>query len=58
VDVREKFAFKDVEIPLVLADLRARGLITEGVILSTCNRVELRHRRKYPAAVQARAVQA
>src|SRR5438445_440079 len=41
VDVREKFAFKESEIPEVLGQLRARGLITEGVILSTCNRVEL-----------------
>jgi glutamyl-tRNA reductase len=41
VDVREKFAFKESEIPSVLAELRSRGLISEGVILSTCNRVEL-----------------
>ena len=41
VDVREKFAFKETEIPEVLNDLRTRGLISEGVILSTCNRVEL-----------------
>ncbi len=41
VDVREKFAFKEGEIPAVLNELRSRGLITEGVILSTCNRVEL-----------------
>ena len=41
VDVREKFAFKESEIPEVLSELRTRGLITEGVILSTCNRVEL-----------------
>jgi glutamyl-tRNA reductase len=41
VDIREKFAFKEGEIPGVLAALRARGVISEGVILSTCNRVEL-----------------
>jgi glutamyl-tRNA reductase len=41
VDVREKFAFKESEIPEVLSELRARGVISEGVILSTCNRVEL-----------------
>ncbi len=41
VDVREKFAFKEGEIPAVLGELRSRGVISEGVILSTCNRVEL-----------------
>src|SRR5687768_12082817 len=41
VDLREKFAFRDEEIPQVLASMRDQGLITEGVILSTCNRVEL-----------------
>jgi glutamyl-tRNA reductase len=41
VDIREKLAFKDGEIPEVLGELRARGVIAEGVILSTCNRVEL-----------------
>lgn len=41
VDVREKFAFKEAEIPAFLSDLRTRGLASEAVILSTCNRVEL-----------------
>ena len=41
VDVREKFAFKEPEIPEVLSAMRAQGLVTEAVILSTCNRVEL-----------------
>jgi glutamyl-tRNA reductase len=41
VDIREKFAFSDAEIPAVLDDLRKRGLVSEAVILSTCNRVEL-----------------
>jgi glutamyl-tRNA reductase len=41
VEVREKFAFADAEIPATLHDLRQRGLVTEGVIVSTCNRVEL-----------------
>src|SRR5688572_6648462 len=41
VEVREKFAFADDEIPATLHELRARGLVTEGVIISTCNRVEL-----------------
>lgn len=41
VDLREKFAFTESDIPAVLASLRSRGLISEGVIVSTCNRVEL-----------------
>lgn len=41
VTVRERFAFKDAEIPPALCQLKLRGLIGEGVILSTCNRVEL-----------------
>jgi len=41
VEVREKFAFDEPEIPGALAELRQRGLADEAVILSTCNRVEL-----------------
>lgn len=41
VDVRERFAFEEAEIPGTLHDLRSRGLVTEGVIVSTCNRMEL-----------------
>ena len=41
VEVREKFAFADDEIPSTLDELRARGLVSEGVIVSTCNRMEL-----------------
>lgn len=41
VDLREKFAFTDEEVPAVLSSLRDEGLLSEGVILSTCNRVEL-----------------
>jgi len=41
VEVRERFAFKEPEIPAAMAELRQRGLATESVILSTCNRVEL-----------------
>ncbi len=48
VDVRERFAFPEARIPTALGTLRAEGLIQEGVILSTCNRVEIyaavRHR--------------
>lgn len=41
VEVRERFAFEESEIPATLEDLRQRGLVTEGVIVSTCNRMEL-----------------
>src|SRR4051794_40129107 len=41
VDIREKLAFSDAEIPAILSNLRARGMVSEAVILSTCNRVEL-----------------
>lgn len=41
VPVREQFAFPDAAIPTALACLRQKGLAEEGVILSTCNRVEL-----------------
>jgi len=41
VTVRERFAFPDARVPVVLQNLRQAGLAEEGVILSTCNRVEL-----------------
>lgn len=41
VDVRERFAFAEGLIPEALNRLRANGLAEEGVLLSTCNRVEL-----------------
>jgi glutamyl-tRNA reductase len=41
VEVREKLAFAEAEIPAALAELKAAGPVGEAVILSTCNRVEL-----------------
>ncbi|MDB6130868.1 MAG: Glutamyl-tRNA reductase [Verrucomicrobiales bacterium] len=41
VTVREKFAFPDSAIPAALEKIRQAGIAEEGVILSTCNRVEL-----------------
>ncbi len=41
VPVREKFAFAETQIPEVLDQLRNEGVVSEGVILSTCNRVEI-----------------
>ena len=41
VAVRERFAFPDATIPAALEKLRQTGIVTEAVILSTCNRVEI-----------------
>lgn len=41
VELRERFAFAEDKIPPALAQLRAAGLVQEGVVLSTCNRVEI-----------------
>jgi glutamyl-tRNA reductase len=41
VELRERFAFSDAAIPEKLAQLLASGLAAEGVLVSTCNRVEL-----------------
>jgi glutamyl-tRNA reductase len=39
--VRECLAFRPETLPAALADLKAREGVTEAVILSTCNRVEI-----------------
>ncbi len=41
VELRERFAFAEAEIPSVLEELCRSGLAEEAVILSTCNRVEI-----------------
>jgi glutamyl-tRNA reductase len=41
VELRERFAFAESKIPAALAQLRASGIASEAVILSTCNRVEI-----------------
>jgi glutamyl-tRNA reductase len=41
IDVREQLALEDEKVREILADLSARGLFDEVMILSTCNRVEL-----------------
>lgn len=41
VNVREKFAFAEAIVPAALKSLRDAGIAEEGVILSTCNRVEI-----------------
>src|SRR4051794_31289225 len=41
VEVRECLAFREETLPAALTDLRSREGVTEAVILSTCNRVEI-----------------
>jgi glutamyl-tRNA reductase len=41
VELRERFAFAEANIPGALAKLRESGIVGEAVILSTCNRVEI-----------------
>ena len=41
VELRERFAFAGDKIPVALKEMRDAGLTTEGVVLSTCNRVEI-----------------
>jgi len=41
VELRERFAFEEARVPEALRELREAGITTEGVVLSTCNRVEI-----------------
>ena len=41
VEVRERLAFREDVLPAALAELKSRDGISEAVILSTCNRVEI-----------------
>ena len=41
VELRERFAFAEANIPDALGSLRESGIAGEAVILSTCNRVEI-----------------
>jgi glutamyl-tRNA reductase len=41
VEMRERFAFAEAQIPDALARLRESGIAAEAVVLSTCNRVEI-----------------
>lgn len=54
VELRERFAYAESAIPDALSRIRADGLAEEGVVLSTCNRVELYvASARNPGAVQA-----
>jgi glutamyl-tRNA reductase len=57
VELRERFAFSEACIPETLAHLRNAGLAEEGVILSTCNRVELYIATSTDAAESCSALQ-
>jgi glutamyl-tRNA reductase len=41
VELRERFAFAEANVPDALKSLRESGAVDEAVILSTCNRVEI-----------------
>ena len=41
VEVRESLAFREEDLPAALKDLRSRAGVSEAMILSTCNRVEI-----------------
>lgn len=41
VALRERAAFTAAEVPAMLERLISRTMVTEGVILSTCNRCEI-----------------
>ncbi|HYX22307.1 MAG TPA: glutamyl-tRNA reductase [Thermoanaerobaculia bacterium] len=41
MSVRERVAFSSEEIPEVLRRMQGEGLVTEGVIVATCNRSEI-----------------
>jgi len=41
VEIRERVAFPEESLPAALAELRRRSGVEEGLILSTCNRVEI-----------------
>lgn len=50
VEVRERFAFAEADIPKALEGLRRQHVIEEAVILSTCNRVEIYAATSQPPA--------
>src|SRR5271155_132486 len=41
VEVRERLAFEEGALPVALGNLKQRPGLLEGMILSTCNRVEI-----------------
>ena len=54
VEIRERLAFPEAGVPPALEQLRASGLASEAVIVSTCNRVEIYAATEQdPAAAEA-----
>jgi glutamyl-tRNA reductase len=41
VEIRERLAFREDALPHILADLKSHNGVSEAVVLSTCNRVEI-----------------
>lgn len=41
VEIREKLAFSELELPVALTELKSKKSILENMILSTCNRTEV-----------------
>src|SRR5688572_7954781 len=56
VHIRERLAFGDDEIPTALAELVDQDAITEALIVSTCNRVEILAAGAEPEAGRARLI--
>ena len=50
VEIRERLAFADEELPAALETLMAEDGLREAMILSTCNRVEVWAAAEAPAA--------
>ena len=55
IEVREKLALEEDKLRGILADLTDRGLCTEVMILSTCNRVEVYGLADVPGEARAAA---
>ncbi|MBI2526715.1 MAG: glutamyl-tRNA reductase [Candidatus Rokubacteria bacterium] len=58
VELREQLALEEDKLRGILADLNDRGLCTEMMILSTCNRVEVYGLAEAPGAARAAAFRA
>ena len=56
VEVRERLAFRDHNLPTALCELRSRSPVSEVAILSTCNRAELYTVSSEPEAAQREVV--
>jgi len=50
VELREKVAFRDAQLPAALVEMRESLGLREAVLVSTCNRVEYSARRSNPSA--------